>query len=108
MEHLLAVGKITAAARADIERGGGRITHVSSTPPVLLVTLPGLGMEYMDNDTEMRLKIQGRIPLIWRGHYPGPWFTSIDQTELRSEHEPIEEAIASGDDSLGDLNEHSF
>jgi hypothetical protein len=37
MEHLLAVGTVTDAAKALIEQQGWRVWHVSDTPSVTLV-----------------------------------------------------------------------
>lgn len=104
MNHLLAVGKVTDKAVEKIQDAGGQVIYVSDVPGVMLVSLPNVSMEYMESETEMRLKLNGSVPLIWRGHYPGPWMTSVDQTELCSEYEPVGEPVDDSDDELGDLD----
>lgn len=93
MEHLLAVGTVTDAARALIERANGRIWHVSDTPSVTLVQLPdpqfcGVTLDGRIARSLLRVRLSGGS-LIWQGEsdYHEPEMTSVDKTMLKAEDE---------------------
>lgn len=90
MNHVLAVGQVTEAAKVMIEREGGRVWHVSDAPFVTLVALPDpqfCGVEY-DRHSLLRVQLQGSS-LIWQGDMEqlrGPDYCSVDTTLLRAEY----------------------
>ena len=108
MDHLIAVGNVTERAEQLLRELGGLVHYVSSVPPVLLVCLPDPVFEYMASGSEVRIKIQASTPLIWRGHHPGPEWTSVEETSLESEYgEPGEEAAEVAVEDLS-LDDHPF
>jgi hypothetical protein len=100
MEHVLAVGKVTDAAKELIEQEGGWVRTVSDVPHVTLVRLPDptfCGVEY-DRHSLLRVQFHAHS-LIWQGnreHQRGPDYCSVETTMLRAEYgEPAEGMLQS-------------
>jgi len=108
MDHLIAVGNVTKRAEQRLRELGGLVHYVSSVPPVLLVSLPDPVFEYMDSGSEVRIKVRASTPFIWRGHHPGPQWTSVEQTELLCECGEPREAGTQGAEAYLDLDDHPF
>lgn len=92
MEHSLAVGTITNAARALIEQANGRVYPVVFGPSCWLVQLPdpqfcGVEQDGRISHSLLRIRFRG-CSLIWQGESEhGPELTSIEKTTLKAERE---------------------
>ena len=108
MDHMIAVGNVTLRAEQLLREIGGSVHYVSSVPSVLLVSLPDPVFQYMDSGSRVRVKVRANTPFIWRGHHPGPEWTSVEETSLESEYgEPGEEAAEEASEDLS-LDDHPF
>lgn len=108
MNHVLAVGTVTDAAKAIVERADGRIWYVSDMPSVALVQLPYPRFEHEHNESYViRIKLDGGS-LLWSGDYDGPELTSVDKTMLKAEYgEPVE-PTTSELETLPDIDDMPF
>lgn len=94
--HWLAVGRISDAARTEVERTGGRVVAVASDPAVALVGIAYTGKHDLafTNASEIEIEtFESELHLVWLSGDPliNAAYSSIIETQLiaYSEYEDI-------------------